>query len=153
VARKQRRESKTKMGRILAIDWGTKRTGIAVTDPLRIVAGSLATVPTHELKQWLAQYLASEKVDIIVVGRPMQMNGQPSETMAHIEPLVERLRTDHPDQQVVTHDERFTSKLAQRAIIDGGVGKMARRDKALVDRVSATIILQSYMESREYKGL
>lgn len=141
------------MGRILAIDYGTKRTGIAVTDPLRIIAGGLATVPTHTLHSWLAQYLAAESVDIIVVGKPTQMNGRPSESMAHIEPFVARLRADHPDKRIVWHDERFTSRLAQRAIIDGGVPKMARRDKALVDTVSAAIILQSYLESKDYKEI
>jgi putative Holliday junction resolvase len=139
------------MGRVIAIDWGTKRTGIAATDPLRIVANGLETVPTHELQQWLAQYLAAEDVDIIVVGHPTRMDGQPSETMTHIEPLVARLRTQYPDKRVVMHDERFTSRLAQQAMIDGGVPKMARRDKAMVDRVSAAIILQGYLESREYK--
>ena len=141
------------MGRVLAIDYGTKRTGIAVTDPLRIIANALETVPTHTLHAWLANYLATEKVDIIVVGRPTQMDGSPSETMAYIEPFVRKLRADHPGTEVVMHDERFTSRLAQRAIIDGGVPKMARRDKALVDRVSATIILQGYMESRDYKKI
>ncbi len=141
------------MGRVLAIDYGTKRTGIAVTDPLRIIANALETVPTHTLHAWLAGYLATEKVDIIVVGRPTQMDGSPSETMAYIEPFVRKLRADHPGTEVVMHDERFTSRLAQRAIIDGGVPKMARRDKALVDRVSATIILQGYMESRDYKKI
>jgi putative Holliday junction resolvase len=139
------------MGRILAIDYGTKRTGIAVTDPLRIIANGLDTVPTHNLTAWLAQYLAAENVDIIVVGRPSRMDGSPSETMARIEPLAARLRREYPDKQIVLHDERFTSRLAQRAIIDGGVPKMARRDKALVDRVSATIILQSYLESKDYR--
>jgi putative Holliday junction resolvase len=140
------------MGRILAIDYGTKRTGIAVTDPLRIIAGGLETVPTHTLAGWLARYFAAESVDIIVVGKATQMDGAPSETMARIEPLVRRLRAEYPDKQVVLHDERFTSRLAQRAIIDGGVPKMARRNKALVDTVSAAIILQSYLDSREYKN-
>ncbi len=139
------------MGRILAIDYGTKRTGIAVTDPLRIIAGGLETVPTHTLGAWLKQYLASESVDIIVVGKPVQMDGAPSETMTHIVPLVKKLHAEYPDKQIVLHDERFTSRLAQRAIIDGGVPKMARRNKALVDMVSAAIILQSYLESKEYK--
>jgi putative Holliday junction resolvase len=138
------------MGRILAIDWGTKRTGIAVTDPLRIIANGLETVPTHTLHAWLANYFAAESVDIIVVGKPTQMDGSPSETMAHIEPMVAKLRAAYPDKQVVMHDERFTSRLAQRAIIDGGVPKMARRDKALVDMVSAAIILQGYLESKAY---
>ena len=138
------------MGRILAIDYGTRRTGIAVTDPLRIIASGLETVPTHTLHEWLAQYTAAENVDIIVVGHPTRMDGSPSETMAQIEPLVQKLRADHPGKKVVLYDERFTSRLAQRAIIEGGVPKMARRDKALTDRVSAAIILQSYLESREY---
>ena len=102
------------MGRVLAIDYGTKRTGIAVTDPLRIIANALETVPTHTLHAWLAGYLATEKVDIIVVGRPTQMDGSPSETMAYIEPFVRKLRADHPGTEVVMHDERFTSRLAQR---------------------------------------
>jgi putative Holliday junction resolvase len=139
------------MGRIIAIDWGTKRTGVAVTDPLRIIAGALETVPTHDLQRWLAQYLAAGDVDVIVVGRPTRLDGRPSETLAQIEALVEKLRESYPAKQIVMHDERFTSRLAQRAIIDGGVPRMARRDKALVDRVSAAIILQSYIESREYK--
>ncbi len=138
------------MGRILAIDYGTKRTGIAVTDPLRIIAGGLETVPTHTLHGWLAKYFAAESVDIIVVGKPTQMDGSPSETMAYIEPLVAKLRAAYPGKQVVMYDERFTSRIAQRAIIDGGVPKMARRNKALVDTVSAAIILQSYLESHEY---
>lgn len=138
------------MGRILAIDYGTKRTGIAVTDPLRIIANALETVPTHTLMQWLAGYTAAESVDIIVVGKPSRMDGTPSETMAHIEPLVGRLRAAYPGKEIVLHDERFTSRLAQRAIIDGGVPKMARRDKGLVDTVSAAIILQDYMSSRDY---
>ncbi len=139
------------MGRILAIDYGTKRTGIAVTDPLRIIAGGMETVPTHTLLTWLAKYFSAEHVDMIVVGKPLRMDGTPSESFAHIEPFVKRLQERFPDKEVVWFDERFTSRLAQRAIIDGGVPKMARRDKALVDKVSATIILQSYMESREYK--
>jgi putative Holliday junction resolvase len=141
------------MGRILAIDYGTKRTGIAVTDPLRIIAGALETVPTHTLHAWLAKYLTAESVDVIVVGKPTQMDGRPSESFAHIEPFVAKLRTTYPYKQIVWHDERFTSRLAQRAIIDGGVPKMARRNKALVDTVSAAIILQSYMESKDYKEL
>jgi putative Holliday junction resolvase len=141
------------MGRILAIDYGTKRTGIAVTDSLRIIAGGLETVPTHTLTEWLAKYFASENVDMIVVGRALQMDGKPSESMIHIEPFVRRLRVAFPDKQVVWHDERFTSRLAQRAILDGGVPKMARRNKALVDKVSAAIILRDFLDSREYKTM
>ena len=138
------------MGRILAIDYGMKRTGIAVSDPLRIIAGGLETVETKSLEGWLATYFKSNDVDTIVVGKPTQMSGEPSQTWAHIEPFVERLRASYPDKEVVLHDERFTSVLAQRTIRESGIGRMARRDKALVDRVSATIILQGYMESRAY---
>ena len=135
------------MGRIIAIDYGTKRTGLAVTDPLRIIAGALATVETKQLEKYLADYFSKNDVDIIVLGKPSQMNGQPSEPMRYIEPLAGRLRHAYPDKQVVLYDERFTSVLAHRTILDSGIGKMARRDKALVDRISATIILQSYMDS------
>lgn len=134
------------MGRILAIDYGTKRTGIAVSDPLRIIAGGLETVPTKELERWLAQYFAANDVTTIVVGKPTQMNGSPSESWKYIEPLAARLRRSYPDKEVVFHDERYTSVLAHRAILESGIGRMARRDKALVDKISATIILQSYME-------
>lgn len=139
------------MGRVLAIDYGTKRTGIAVSDPLRLIAGGLETVPTHRLLPWLKQYATAERVDIMVVGRPARLDGQPSASFAQIEPFFRRLRKEFPDTEIVWHDERFTSVMAQRAIIEGGVRKMARRDKALVDKVSAAIILESYLESREYK--
>ena len=134
------------MGRILAIDYGTRRTGIAVSDPLRIIAGGLTTVDTRELERWLAQYFSDNDVSTIVIGKPTQMNGQPSETWSRIEPLAGRLRRAYPDKEVVFHDERFTSVLAHRAMLESGIGRMARRDKALVDKISATIILQSYME-------
>jgi len=140
------------VGRILAIDYGTRRTGLAVTDPLRIIANALATVETKQLERYLADYFAKNDVDIIVVGKPSQMNGQPSETMRYIEPLVGRLRHAYPNKQVVMYDERFTSVMAHRTMLESGIGKMARRDKALVDRISATIILQSYMDSIEYNA-
>lgn len=136
------------MGRILAIDYGTKRTGLAVTDPLRIIAGALATVETKQLERYLADYFATNDVDIIVLGKPTQMNGAPSDTMRFVEPLAGRLRHAYPDKQVVLYDERFTSVLAHRTMLESGIGREARRDKALVDRISATIILQSYMESQ-----
>ena len=135
------------MGRILAIDYGTRRTGLAVTDPLRIIAGALATVETKQLEKYLADYFSKNDVDIIVLGKPSKMNGQPSETMRYIEPLAGRLRHAYPNKEVVLWDERFTSVMAHRTILESGIGKMARRDKALVDRISATIILQSYMDS------
>lgn len=137
------------MSRILAIDYGTKRTGIAVSDPLRLIAGGLETVDTRQLEKWLADYFACENVGTIVLGKPARMDGTPSETWRFIEPLAARLRQAWPGKEVVFHDERFTSVLAHRAILDSGIGKMARRDKALVDKVSATIILQSYMDSRK----
>ena len=134
------------MGRILAIDYGTKRTGIAVSDPLRLIAGGLETVATKELERWLEDYFAREEVSTIVLGKPSRMDGTPSDTWRFIEPLAARLRRRYPDKQVVFHDERFTSVLAHRAMLESGIGRMARRDKALVDKISATIILQSYME-------
>ena len=134
------------MGRIRAIDYGTKRTGIAVSDPLRIIAGGLETVETKGLERWLADYFAREEVATVVVGKPMRMNGAPSDTWRFVEPLVARLRRAWPDKEVVLYDERFTSVLAHRAMLESGIGRMARRDRALVDRISATIILQGYME-------
>ena len=139
------------LGRILAIDYGTKRTGIAVTDPLRIVPGGLKTVATHELQAFLADYFKREPVDLIVVGFPTNMNGEDSASMKQIRPFVEKLRKQYPDKEIVMFDERFTSVIAQRAILDSGIGKMARRNKALVDEVSATIILESYMDSKQYR--
>lgn len=141
------------MGRVIAIDFGTRRTGIASTDPLRIIASPLETVPTHTLMGWLAAYFVRENVDVVVVGHPRQMDGNPSATMAQIEPLVRKMKAVWPDKQVVLFDERFTSRLAMRAMIDGGLGKMARRDKAMVDKISAAIILQGYLDSREYSDV
>ncbi|MBB6275794.1 Holliday junction resolvase RuvX [Porphyromonas circumdentaria] len=141
------------MGRILAIDYGVNRTGLAVTDPLRIIPGGLTTVATSELLSFLTRYISAEKVDLIVVGHPTQMNSEESETMKKIRPLVAQLQETFPQAKVVLYDERFTSKLAQRTILESGMGKMKRRNKALVDEVSAVIILQSYMESLEYKQL
>ena len=134
------------MGRILAIDYGTKRTGIAVSDPLRLIAGGLETVPTRELEGWIARYVAREEVTTIVLGKPARMDGTPSETWRYIEPLAARLRRAYPDKEIAFYDERLTSVLAHRTMLESGIGRMARRDKALVDKISATIILQGYME-------
>lgn len=139
------------MGRIIAIDYGRKRTGLAVTDPLRIIAGALDTVPTHQLMDYLKRYVAANEVDTIVVGLPRQMNGEFSESYTYIRPFVERLKKEMPDMSVEMADERFTSKLAMQAMIDGGVSKTRRRDKGLVDRVSAAIILQGYLETLNIK--
>ena len=136
------------MGRIIAIDYGTRRTGLAVSDPLRIIAGGLTTVETRGLERWLAEYFAANDVTTIVLGKPTQMNGQPSQTWDSIRQLAERLRAKYPDKEVEFCDERFTSVMAHRTMLESGIGRMARRDKALVDKISATIILQSYMDSR-----
>lgn len=135
------------MGRILAIDYGRRRCGLAVTDPLGIVANALETVPTHTLHDYLRRYLAQEQVDTIVVGEPLDMHGNPSESARYIEPALKRLRREFPAMTFVRYDERFTSVLAHRAIIDSGINKTARRDKALVDRIAATIILNDYLTS------
>ena len=137
------------MGRLLAIDYGTRRTGIAVSDPLQIIAGALATVPTAELAEFLRRYVSENDVEKIVIGKPTQMNGAPSETFRHIKPLADRLHVEFPSIEIVLWDERFTSVLAHRAMLDGGLKKQGRRDKALVDRISAAIILQSYMDSKK----
>lgn len=136
------------MARLLAIDYGKKRTGLAVSDEMQIIAGGLTTVPTTGLLDFILDYVKREPVERIVVGLPKQMNNEPSENMRRVEPFVNRLRKLLPDIPVDYHDERFTSVLAQRTIIEAGIKKMARRNKELVDEVSATIILQSYMESR-----
>ncbi len=136
------------MGRILGIDYGRKRTGVAVTDPLKIVAGNLATVPTHTLMQFIKDYIGREPVERIVIGQPTQLNGEPSESMKYITPFVNRLRKELPDMPVVMYDERFTSTIAHQAMIDGGMKKSDRRDKARVDAIAATIILNDYLQSK-----
>jgi len=134
--------------RILSIDYGKRRTGLAVTDPLQIIAGGLATVSTSELYDYLVAYVSREPVERIVIGKPIQPNGQPSENLARVEQFVNRWRKAQPQLPIEYVDERFTSVLAHRAMIDGGLKKKSRQNKALVDEISATIILQSYMESR-----
>jgi len=140
------------MGRILGIDYGRKRTGVAVTDPLQIVAGNLATVPTHQLMQFIQDYMQREPVERIVVGLPTQLNGQPSATMSLITPFVKRLQQAVPDVPVTLYDERFTSTLAHRAMLDGGMKKSDRRDKSRVDAIAATIILNDYLQSNEHNN-
>lgn len=136
------------MGRLLAIDYGRRRTGIAVTDTMQIVANGLTTVATHQLLTFLKQYTTKEPVDRIIVGLPKQMNNQLSESMRYIEPFLRQLAKELPQIPVDMYDERFTSVLAHRAMLDGGMKKTARRDKAIVDEISATIILNDYLESR-----
>ena len=140
------------MARILSVDYGKKRTGLAVTDPLQLIAGGLATVSTSELFEYLQKYIAREPVERIVIGEPRQPNGEPSENLARVQQFVNRWRKAVPQVPIEYYDERFTSVLAHQAMIDGGLKKKARRDKALVDEISATIILQNYMESRRMKG-
>lgn len=136
------------MGRILAIDYGRKRTGLAVTDPLQLIANGLTTVATHELMDYLTNYVKRESVERIVVGQPRQMSGEPSENMQRISVFVEQLKKRLPDVPVEYFDERFTSVLAHKAMLDGGLKKKDRQNKALVDEISATIILQGWMEAR-----
>ena len=124
-----------------------------MSDPLRIIAGALDTVATHTLMDYLKQYLSKNDVSTIVVGQPKQTNGEMSESWRAIEPFVSRLRKEFPKVEVVLYDERFTSVLAHRTMLESGIGRMARRDKALVDRISATIILQDYMQSLELRGI
>ena len=136
------------MARILSIDYGRKRTGLAVTDPLKLIAGGLATVSTSELFDWLKAYVEREPVERIVIGEPRQMNGEPSENLQRVQQFVNRWRKAVPQVPIEYYDERFTSVLAHQAMLDGGLKKKARQDKALVDEISATIILQDYMRSK-----
>ena len=136
------------MGRILAIDYGKKRTGLAVTDPLQIIANGLTTVPTAQLEAFILDYVKREGVERIVVGLPRQNSGEESENMKRITPFVNRLKKLLPDTPLEMVDERFTSVLAHRAMLDAGLKKKDRQNKALVDEISACIILQTYMESR-----
>ena len=137
------------LARILSIDYGRKRTGLAVTDPLQIIAGGLATVSTSELFDWLQAYIQREAVERIVVGEPRQPNGEPSENLQRVQQFVNRWRKVHPEIPVDYYDERFTSVLAHQAMRDGGLRKKARQDKALVDEISATIILEDYLRFRK----
>ena len=139
------------MGRILSIDYGKKRTGIAVSDPLQMIAGGLTTVQTSGLFDFLVDYMKREKVDRIIVGLPKQMSGEPSENMKNITPFVNRMRKSYPDLEIEFFDERFTSVLAHQAMLDSGIGRKARQNKALVDEISATIILRDYLESRRFR--
>lgn len=134
------------MGRILAIDYGQKRVGLAVTDMLQITANGLDTVPVHEVLVYLEKYLAKEQVEKFVVGLPKEMNGTDSDSMKYIRPFATALQRKFPDIEVVFFDERFTSVLAHKAMLDGGLKKKDRQNKDLVDKIAATIILQGYLE-------
>ena len=140
------------MGRIMAIDYGRVRTGLAVTDPMRIIATALATVETPTLLQYLKNYCSREKVDLFVVGEARRMDGTPSESMALINPFVEKLKSTFADIEVARIDERFTSKMAFQTMIDSGLKKKDRRNKGMVDQIAATIMLQDYMKGEEMKA-
>ncbi len=138
------------MGRLLAIDYGRKRCGIAVTDTLKICANGLTTVRSCDLMQWLKDYCRKEKVERIIVGLPKQLNGQPSESTKYIEPFLNLLAKEMPDMPIIRYDERFTSTIAHKAMIDGGMKKMARRNKEIVDEIAASIILNDYLQSKDF---
>lgn len=137
------------MGRILAIDFGTKRVGLAVTDTLQIIASGLATVHSKDIISYLKEYFKKEPVDCVVIGDPRKMDNTPSDVAVQVEAFIKNFRKNFPDMKVERIDERYTSKMAFQTMIDSGLKKKARKNKALVDEISATIILQSYMESRK----
>jgi len=138
------------MKRYLALDIGRKKTGIAVTDTNRIIASALDTVPTHELEKFLVNYTSNNEVEIIIVGMPKQMNNTDSEAVKYIKPVLNRLKKVFKDMKFIEADERFTSKMAFQTMLDSGIGKEKRKDKYIVDRISATIILQSYLDKEKY---
>jgi putative Holliday junction resolvase len=139
------------MGRIIGIDYGTKRIGLAVTDPLQIFASPLDTVRPDDFYSFIDNYLKTEIIDAFVIGYPVQMNNQPSESVNQINPFIKKLKRTFPDKQIHLVDERFTSKMALQTMIDGGVRKNDRRDKSLVDKISASIILQSFLDNMSNK--
>jgi len=139
------------MGRILALDYGRKRTGIAVTDELQIIATGLTTIHSNDVLKFINNYIKTETVDCIVIGEPKDMRNQPSEASKYIEPFVGALRKRFPDMKLERFDERFTSVMAHDAMLAGGLKKIKRQDKALVDKISATLILQSFMHSKSFK--
>ena len=138
------------MGRIIAIDYGRKRTGLAVTDTMQVIANGLNTVPSGEVVEFLKNYVSKESVDLFVVGQPKQMNNEPSENMLYVKAFVNHLHKIIPEIPIEYFDERFTSVMAHRVMIDGGLKKKKRQDKALVDEISAVLILQGYLEKRRF---
>jgi putative Holliday junction resolvase len=140
--------AKTKMGRILAIDYGQKRVGIAVTDELQLIANSLTTVAAKDILIFLKDYILKEKVDFFVVGEPKQMNNLPSESAKYIEPFIKQLKKQFPEIEVKRIDERFTSKIASQTMLTAGLKKKDRQNKEMIDTISACIILQSYLETK-----
>jgi putative Holliday junction resolvase len=140
------------MGRALAIDYGRKRCGVAVTDPMRIIASPLLTVPSAGLEAFLRDYIPRENVTDVVIGYPVTMNNMPSDSIKYIDPFIARFRKVFPDIPLHLTDERFTSQIALQTMIDGGVSRSGRRDKAMADRISASLILQGWLKSIENKN-
>jgi len=138
------------MGRILSIDYGNKRVGLAVTDPLKIIATRLTTVAANDIWEYLADYFKREEVELVLVGYPKQLNNEPSEAIRYINPFLKKFQLVYPEMPIKLMDERFTSKMAFQTMIDAGVKKKDRQNKATIDGVSATIILQSYLEEQKY---
>ena len=139
------------MGRIIGIDYGTKRIGLAVTDPLQIFASPLDTVGSADFFMFIENYLKKEEIDSFVIGYPVTLNNQPSDSVKSLDPFLKKLKKLYPGKEIHLVDERFTSQMAQRTMIDGGISKTARKDKSLVDRISASIILQSFLDHRQNK--
>jgi RNAse H-fold protein YqgF len=137
------------MGRILGIDYGNKRVGLAVTDPMQIFASPLNTISAHDIDSFIAEYMTSEQVDAFVVGYPVQMNNEPSESVKYIDPFIRKLKKKFPGVPVHLVDERFTSQMAFRTMIDGGLKKKERQNKSMIDMISASIILQSWLDKRK----
>jgi putative holliday junction resolvase len=139
------------MGRIIGIDCGSKRIGLAVTDPLQIFASPLTTVSPAEFDNFIKDYIKTEAVDAFVIGYPVQMNNQPSASVTYINPFIKKLKKEYPEIHIYLADERFTSQMALRTMIDGGVKKKDRQDKSMIDKISASIILQSFLDNRSNK--
>jgi len=138
------------LARILALDYGNKRVGIAVTDPLQLIASGLQTVPSQDIFTFLSDYFTKEEVNEIVVGYPKKLNNQPSDAVKYVNPFLRKLEVTYPSKKIILMDERFTSKIAFQSMIDGGLKKKQRQDKGLIDKISAAIILQSYLENRQF---
>lgn len=139
------------MGRILAIDYGKKRVGLAVTDPMQIIANKLTTVPSHQIFDFLKDYFQKEDVEKVIIGYPLQMNNEASEAVLYINPFLKRFQKLYPEMPIEQVDERFTSRMAFQTMIDAGLKKKDRQNKGMIDAVSATIILQSYLETKKFR--
>ena len=140
------------MGRIIGVDYGLKRIGLAVTDPLQIFASPLITVNQGEFYNYINEYMKKNEVEAFVIGYPVQMNNKPSESVIYVNPFIKKLKKTFPEKHIYLADERFTSQMALKTMIDGGVKKKDRQDKSMVDKISASIILQSYLDARSNKN-